>query len=133
MDLKNWILDGRICWAILLAFGMLTLFPPGSNAALVESRLAEPSVSAERDGQIETIRQALETEIVSQRLADYGLSGEEIEAKLHTLSDEQLHQLASLSEDLAAGGVLGAVIAVLVIVLLVIVILKISDRQIVVR
>ena len=40
----------------------------------------------------ETIRKALELEVVSQRLADYGLTDKEVSAKLPTLSDEQLHQ-----------------------------------------
>jgi hypothetical protein len=79
------------------------------------------------------IRQALEAEVVAQRLADFGLSQEEVAAKLPTLSDEQLHQLAGLSDSLAEGGVLGAVIAVLLIVLLVVVILKLVDKEIIVR
>jgi hypothetical protein len=71
--------------------------------------------------------------VVAQRLADYGLSAEQIMAKLPTMSDEQLHQLASLSDSLGEGGVLGTVIAILLIVLLVIVILRIHDRQVIIR
>jgi hypothetical protein len=56
-----------------------------------------------------------------------------VSAKLPTLSDEQLHQLASLSESLGEGGILGAVIAILVIVLLVIVILKVTNKQVIVK
>jgi hypothetical protein len=56
-----------------------------------------------------------------------------VAAKLPSLSDEQLHQLAGLSDSLAEGGILGVVIAVLLIVLLVVVILKISDRQVIIR
>jgi hypothetical protein len=86
-----------------------------------------------RTAQIEKIRQALEQEVVAQRLADYGLSPEEVSAKLPEMTDDQLHQLAGLSDSLAEGGILGLVIAVLLIVLLVVVILRVSNKQVIVR
>jgi hypothetical protein len=130
---KPWILDARICWVVLLAFSFLALIPSNGMASLAESRLSSGETLSERAGQIDKIRYALEQVVVAQRLSDYGLSKEEVAAKLPSLSDEQLHQLAGLSDSLAEGGVLGAVIAVLLIVLLVIVILKVSDRQIIIR
>jgi len=130
---RPWILDTRLCWMVLLAFTCLSLLPVNSSASLVPSRLADGSAVSEREGRIESIRQALEQEVVAQRLADYGLTPAEVEARLPSLSDEQLHQLASLSDNLGEGGILGAVIAVLVIVLLVIVILKLTDKQVIVR
>jgi hypothetical protein len=128
------ILDSRITWLVLLVFALLSLIPAQGRAALLESRLSDGQIASERLQQIDTIRLALEKEIVVQRLADYGLSSEQIMAKLPTMSDEQLHQLASLSDTLGEGGDgLGAVIAILLIVLLVIVILKVSDKQIIIR
>jgi hypothetical protein len=132
-DKRPWILNARICWLVLFAFSCLSLFPGNGNASLIQSRLADNSVVAERSTQIETIRLALEQEVVAQRLADYGFTPEEVAARLPSLSDEQLHQLASLSDTLGEGGVLGFVIAVLVIVLLVIVILKVSDKRVIVK
>lgn len=133
MSPRPWILNARICWMVLLAFCYLSLVPANGNAALIESRLADGSFAAERQGQIETIRQALEQQVVAQRLADFGLSPADISAKLPTMSDEQLHQLAGLSRDIAGGGALEAVIAVLLIVFLVVVIMKLMDREIVIR
>lgn len=130
---RPWILDARLCWVVLIAFCGLALVPVDSHAALVESRFADGGELSSRSGQIETVRQALQTEVVAQKLADYGLSQAEVQAKLATLSDEQLDQLASLSEEIVAGDALGAVIAVLVIVLLVVLILKLSDRQVIIR
>lgn len=127
------ILDVRICWIVLLAFGVLSLMPANSRASLVQSRLSNGEILSQRNIEMNKIRQALETEVVAQRLADFGLSQEEVAAKLPTLSDEQLHQLAGLSDSLAEGGVLGAVIAVLLIVLLVVVILKLVDKEIIIR
>jgi len=130
---RPWVLDMRICWVVLVAFSALSLFPVNSNAAMAPSRLADGSSVTGRQAQIETIRQALEQEVVAQRLADYGLSGEEIAARLPTLSDSQLHQLAGLSKDISAGGAAEAVVAVLLIVFLVIVIIKLLDKEIIIR
>ncbi|WP_051361037.1 PA2779 family protein [Desulfuromonas sp. TF] len=132
-DRSRWVLDIRICWMVLFAFCCLSLIPANGSASLIESRLSGGESLMQREAEIETIRQTLEREVVVQRLADYGLSPEEVSAKLPTLSDEQLHQLASLSESLGEGGILGAVIAILVIVLLVIVILKVTDKQVIVK
>lgn len=127
------ILDVRICWIVLLAFCVLSLIPANGRASLVESRLSNGETLSQRNAELHKVRQALETEVVAQRLADFGLSQEEVAAKLPTLSDDQLHQLAGLSDSLAEGGVLGTVIAVLLIVLLVVVILKLVDKEIIIR
>jgi Family of unknown function (DUF6627) len=127
------ILDVRICWSVLLAFCLLSLIPASARASLVESRLSSGETLSQRNAELSKVRQTLETEVVAQRLADFGLSQEEVAAKLPTLSDDQLHQLAGLSDSLAEGGVLGTVIAVLLIVLLVVVILKVANKEIIIR
>ncbi len=130
---RPWILNLAFGWVVLIAFSALALFPAQSRAALVESRLADGGLASARAAEVETIRLTLEKEVVAQRLADYGISTAEVMAKLPTLSDEQIHQLAGLSDDLAAGGVLGEVIAVLLIILLVVVILRVMDKKIIIR
>lgn len=127
------ILDLRICWMVLLTFCVFSLIPANGRASLVESRLSGGETLSQRNAELSKVRQALETEVVAQRLADFGLSQEEVAAKLPTLSDDQLHQLAGLSDSLAEGGVLGTVIAVLLIVLLVIVVLKVANKEIIIR
>jgi hypothetical protein len=116
-----------------LAFSVLSLLPADGRASLVESRLSNGETLSQRNAELSKVRQALETEVVAQRLADFGLSQEEVAAKLPTLSDDQLHQLAGLSDSLAEGGILGTVIAVLLIVLLVVVILKLTNKEIIIR
>ena len=133
MHPRTWVLDLRICWMVLLAFSAFSLIPVNANAALVPSRLADGASVSERQAQVETIRQTLEQEVVAQRLADLGLSKEEVAAKLPTLSDAQLHQLAGLSKDIAGGNGAEAVIAVLLIIFLVIVIMKLMDREIIIK
>lgn len=130
----RWILDSRLIWTILVAFTVFALTPPPARAALIESQLSAGPAVSQRLADLETVRHALEHELVAQRFADYGFSPQEIELKLQTLSDAQLHQLASAADTLAEGGDgLGVVVTVLVIVLLVIVILKLTDKQIIIK
>ncbi len=132
MSWQKRILNIRLCWAVLTVFCFFSLIPPNAEAFLVQSRFSSGELISERADQIATIQSALEEKIVSQRLQDYGLSKAEVIAKLDTLSDAQLHQLAGLSGDVG-GGAIGAVIGVLVIILLVVVILRVSDRRIVIQ
>ena len=134
--MKRWtgVLDPRLVWLVVLSFAVFVSAPPQAQAALVESRTADGQTLSQRAADLERVRAVLEEEIVVQRLADYGYSKEEAQAKIATASDAQLHQLASLSDNLAAGADgLGLLVTVLVIVLLVVLILKISDKQIIVR
>ncbi len=128
----KWFFDPRLCWAVLLSYLVLALIPTDAAAFLAQSRLSTGQSIEQREADIASIRNALEQKVVAQRLADYGLTPEEVGAKLGSLNDEQLHQLASLSDDVG-GGVIGVVIGVLLIILLVVVILKISDRRIVIQ
>ncbi|PTN37166.1 PA2779 family protein [Desulfonatronum sp. SC1] len=132
MSWQKRILNARLCWAVLTVFCFFSFIPPNAEAFLAQSRLSSGEIISERTAQIATIQGALEHKIVSQRLQDYGMSKAEVVAKLDTLSDEQLHQLATLSGDVG-GGVIGAVIGVLLIILLVVVILRVSDRRIVIQ
>lgn len=130
----QWALKFRIVWVVIAAFAVFSSAPPPLEAALISSQLSDGQIVSERNTDLETVRQALEHQLVAQRLADYGFSKEEVQLKLQSLSDTQLHQLASVADDLAAGADgLGIVVTVLVIVLLVILILKLSNKEIIVR
>lgn len=128
------ILNPRIIWMVLLVFAVFSISPPPVHAALIESQLSGGQVVSQRVVELETVRQALEHEMVAQKLADYGFSQQEVQLKLQTMNDAQIHQLASVADTLAEGGDgLGVVVTVLVIILLVIVILKLTDKQIVIK
>ncbi|WP_028575007.1 PA2779 family protein [Desulfonatronovibrio hydrogenovorans] len=132
MGFKRVVLDKRVCRFVLVFYFFLALIPSTGEASLIESRLSTGEAMSERSEKIEAVRKALEHKVVAQRLADYGLSQEEVMARMQTMDDEQLHQLASLSDEIGGGG-FGAVIAVLIIVLLIVLILKLSDRRIVIQ
>ena len=130
----SWILNHRLIWIVAFVFTVFTAAPPSAQAGLIVSQMANGQVVSERSADLDKVRQTLEHQLVAQRLSDYGFSKEEVQLKLQTLSDTQLHQLASVSDTLAEGADgLGVVVTVLVIVLLVIVILKLSDKQIIVK
>jgi predicted PurR-regulated permease PerM len=118
--------------ALLLAFFVTS----PAMAAMIQSRTSQQqgnqgSVEAR---ELETIQHALESKIVQEKLGAYGLTLEEVDAKLKTLTDQQRHLLAQASEKVLAGGDgLGAVIGILVIVLLVIVIMKLFNKEIVIK
>jgi len=80
-------------------------------------------VSAGRAADMAKIQKAFESKILQQKLMDYGLSPEETMARVNKLSDEQIHQLATNTDSLQAGGdgvdifVSLLVLAILVVVL----------------
>ena len=91
-------------------------------------------VGKSKEAEIEKVQKVLEMQIVADKLQAYGLSAEEVKAKLHSMSDVQLQLMAQASDRVLAGGDgAGFVIAVLVIIILVIIILKLLDKRIIIK
>lgn len=132
MGLKRFLLDRRVCKFVLVFYFIVAMIPSTGEASLIESRISTGEQMSERAEKIESVRKALEHKVVAQRLADYGLTQEEVMARMNTLDDKQLHQLASLSDEVG-GGAVGFIIGALLVVLLVVVILKIADKRVVVQ
>jgi hypothetical protein len=89
---------------------------------------------AERSTDVQKIQKFLEMKKVGERLQEFGLTPDEIQARLSQLSDQQIHQLALKLDDLKVGGdALGVIIVLLVIVILVIVILQATGHRVVVK
>ncbi|HOG17034.1 MAG: hypothetical protein A4E73_00761 [Syntrophaceae bacterium PtaU1.Bin231] len=87
-----------------------------------------------RKAEIDKVQKVLEMQIVADKLQAYGLSAEEVKAKLQGMSDGQLHVMAQASDRVLAGGDgLGFVIALLLVVLLAVLILKLMGKEIIVR
>jgi hypothetical protein len=85
---------------------------------------AQDARIADRTADMASIQKTLETEMIRQRLADYGLSSEEALTKLSTLTDDQVHQLASRIDAVQAGG-RGIDATTLIIILLLVVLILI--------
>jgi hypothetical protein len=88
-----------------------------------------------RTADVATMQAFLERKVVLQKLVDYGVSPEEAMAKLRSMSDKDLHRLASLTDRVAAGAddALGFLIGVAILIILIIVIMKLMNKEVVVR
>ncbi len=77
----------------------------------------------------------LENKVVVQKLVDYGVSPAEAMAKVQEMSAQDLHKLASLTDRAAAGtsDALGFLIALAILIILIIIIMKLMNKEIVVR
>lgn len=61
-------------------------------------------IATVRDRDIAQLQTKLESKVLKERLIDYGLSAEEALTRIQTLSDEEVHQLATNIDALQAGG-----------------------------
>jgi hypothetical protein len=111
------------------------LAAPAAQAAFAPTVAVDPTGRAiDRDEDLRAVRGALERRQVEQRLVDLGVEPEEAKAKIEALSDEEIHAAADQVRALVPGGDgVGLVIGVLIVVLLVIVILKLLDKEIIIR
>jgi len=122
--MRNKLYRLSIIIIILASFTPLSLISKSVEAAVVNSQMISPDgKTPARDIDEGKVRRMLEDKIVAERLKSYGLSKEEVTAKLDKMSDEQIHQLASLSDRIPAGGDGAATAAVIILVVFVMAIL----------
>lgn len=118
---------------LIFAILIISSIPSRSAAMFITPWTGSATVDSVAD--ITKIKTFLESKIVQQRLADFGLTGEEIAPRLNQLSPDQLHQIATHIDQVDSGGdsALGIIISILVIVILIIVILKLLGRQVIIK
>ena len=123
-----------VVWTLVLTTLVTGLFPSEGRAMLAppSATASESGTEQNRAADLQKIQSVLETKVVQQRLADYGLSQDEINTRVNQLSDAQLHQLATQVDAMipAGDGGLGIVIALLVIAILAIVLVYLLDHRI---
>lgn len=121
-----------IIWLVLTTFTPVSVISVSLKAAVVESEMitSGSQVMSKREFEEIKVRKALENKIVSQKLMQHGLSSNEAKNKIELMTDEEVHQLAVLSDRLPAGGDsgVGIVIGVLVIAALVLLIIYLAKR-----
>ena len=123
-------------WTAILMIAAMSLLNVGPAAAgIAPSRVSgQTALVSVRDADLVIATRALENRIVAQKLQDYGVSTEAAAARIANLSDQDLHTLAQSSKGLPSGGdATGAVIGVLVVIILVIVIMRMMNKQVIVR
>ena len=126
----------RFGTALIVVLCMSALdFSPALAGLAPSQTSGATTIASARDADLLVAQRALENKIVAQKLRDYGVTAADAQLKLASLSDGDLHTLASASRGLPSGGdgATGALIGVLVVVILVIVILRLMNRQVIVR
>ena len=129
----KWLRGGT---AVLLVLCMSAIEVAPAAAGLAPSRVSgTTSIASARDADLLMAQRALENKVVVQKLRDYGVAQTDAQARLASMSDKDLHTLASATKGLPSGGdgATGAIIGVLVVVILVIVVLKLTHHDVVVR
>jgi hypothetical protein len=120
--------------AVMMAgwMGVLGSVRGVAEAGVIASSLSDAGTRVEDMAKVQSF---LENKVVVQKLVDYGVSPAEAMAKVKQMSAQDLHRLASLTDRAAAGtdSALGFLIALAVLIILVIVIMKLMNKEIVVR
>jgi uncharacterized protein DUF6627 len=124
-----------VVMAVMMAGWMGVL---GSVRGVAEAGVIASSISdaGSRVEDMAKVQSFLENKVVVQKLVDYGVSPAEALAKVEAMSAKDLHRLASLTDRAAAGtdsGAIGFLIAVAILIILIIVILKLMNKEVVVR
>jgi hypothetical protein len=126
----------RLGTALIVVLSMSALNVSPALAGLAPSRTSgATTIVAPRDADLLVAQRVLENKVVAQKLRDYGVTTADAQLRLAGMSDGDLHTLASASRGLPSGGdgTVGALIGVCVLVILVIVILRLMNRQVIVR
>ena len=132
-------MERRAGWFVVVAvmmagwMGVLGSVRGVAEAGVIASTLSDAGSRVEDMAKVQAF---LENKVVVQKLVDYGVSPAEAMAKVQTMSAQDLHRLAALTDRAAIGadgGVLWFLISLAILVILVIVIMKLMNKEIVVR
>ncbi len=122
-------------WTLVVTTFVMGWFPPEGRAMLAPATPAGLVSDASRADDLQRVQRVLENKLIQQRLADYGLTPEEINARLTRLSDAQLHSMAAQIDALMPGGDagLGIIIALLVIAILAVILIYLLGHRVEVK
>ena len=123
----------QVTWYLIAAMFLIGIAPK-VDAGVAPSALIAMS-QTDRTADMEKIRQVIEMKMVGERLGKLGLTQDEIQTRLQSLGDQQLHTLALQLDDLKVGRDtgLGIVIALLVIAILVVILLQLTGHRVIVK
>jgi hypothetical protein len=120
--------------AVMMAGWMGVL---GSVRGVAEAGVIASSIedAGSRVEDMARVQSFLENKVVVQKLVDYGVSPAEAMAKVKAMSAQDLHRLASLTDRAAAGtsDALGVLIGLAILIILIIVILKLMNKEVIIR
>jgi len=126
--MRKWI----TCY-LVLAMVAIGVVPP-VEASFLSSETITTTGGSDRSLDLQTVREALETKLVRQRLADLGFTPEEVRTRIAQLSDQQIHQVAQRLDEVRVGqDGFGILIGLLVIAGLVVLIYYLLTHQVVIK
>ena len=126
------LLKKSLTWYLVLAMLVIGITPK-VYAGFSPSEVI--GLSHDRFSDVAKVQKFLEMKMVRERLKEYGLTQEEIQARMDQLSNQQIHQLALKVDDLrvAADGGLGIVVGLLVIAILIVILIMLLGHRVVVK
>ncbi len=122
-----------ISWYLVVAMFVLGV-TPRVYAGFAPSEVVNLSPS-ERVADLQKIQKTLEMKMINQRLAEFGLTPDEIRTRMSQLSDQQVHQFALQLDQMKVAGDsgLGIIIGLLVIAILVVILAYLLGHRVFVR
>lgn len=128
--IKTSFISKSLAIFLSIAFFLIASIPQNSWAYFVGPQ----PLNFSREADIDKIQRVLESKIVSQRLAELGLSMDEINSRLNEMNNAEMHQFASQLESLMPGGdAITTIMGLLVIAILVLVILQLTGHKVVIK
>jgi hypothetical protein len=122
----------QVAWYLVFAMFIIGT-APRVDAGFAPSEVISLA-QVDRQADLGKIQKVLETKMIRDRLEQYGLTPDEINARLSQLSDQQMHEFALQLDNLKVGGDgFGIVIALLVIAILVVILLYLPGHRVVVK
>jgi len=123
----------HVSWYLIFAMFLIGIAPKVDAGIAPSELIGMPQ--ADRTADMGKIRQVIEMKMVGERLGKFGLTQNEIQTRLNSLSDQQLHKLALQLDDIKVGrdSGLGIVIALLVIAILVVILLQLTGHRVIVK
>lgn len=86
-----------------------------------------------RVSDLQAIQKTLETKMISQRLTEFGLTPEEVRARVNQLNDNQIHQFAQQLDQVKVGGDgFGFLAGLLVVAILVVILVYLLGHRIII-
>ena len=116
-----------LVYTLILTATMVCSIKPAGWAMLIPQEMPSGTSTLNRSADMKTIRGALESKMLRERLKDFGLSETEINSRLSRLSDKQIHQLAMQIHTVNPGGDF-TVVGILIVVVLVLFIIYLVKR-----
>ncbi|OIO27402.1 MAG: hypothetical protein AUJ60_09070 [Nitrospirae bacterium CG1_02_44_142] len=121
----------HLSWYLIIAMFIIGIAPK-ADAGLAPSEIIAMS-QVDRAADLGKIQKVLEMKMVRERLEKLGFAQDEIQSKLSSLSDQQMHKLALQIDEIKVGGDgFGIVIALLVIAILVVLLIQLTGHRVVV-